>query len=511
LAELEEFISTPGCCANILDTGDRTFDEGLYEAAKILYSHISNFAKLASALVKLHDFAGAIESANKANSIRTWKEVNLACVEAKDFRLAQIAGLHIIIQPDELEELLGVYETRGHFAELIQLMETGLQNENAHVGMYTELAGLYSKYREEKLMDYLKAQYTKINIPKVIHYCQMNSQWPELVFLYIHYDEFDKAAQTMITHSADAWEPALFKDVISKVSNIDICYNAVQFYLSEYPLIINDLMTAMVSKVDHSRVVQLVKRMNHLALIKPYLSSVQEKNIQAVNEALNSLYIDEADYESLRNSIDHYDAYDPIPLAQSIETHELLEFRRVAAYIYKKQQRWAQSVELSKTDRLFKDAIETAAESRKQDVCEGLLEYFVEKSLKECFAACLYTCYDSVRPDVALELAWKNKILDFAFPFIIQVVREYTSKVDMLHREYEKKKKEAEQKDKQPDAFTQPAMPEEHLFMNQVPQIAYYPANTYVQPGVVPGVQPGVAFGVMPGATFGAPAPGFGF
>jgi len=270
-------------------------------------------------------------------------------------------------------------------------------------------------------------------------------------------------------------------------------------------------MTAMVSKVDHSRVVQLVKRMNHLALIKPYLSSVQEKNIQAVNEALNSLYIDEADYESLRNSIDHYDAYDPIPLAQSIETHELLEFRRVAAYIYKKQQRWAQSVELSKTDRLFKDAIETAAESRKQDVCEGLLEYFVEKSLKECFAACLYTCYDSVRPDVALELAWKNKILDFAFPFIIQVVREYTSKVDMLHREYEKKKKEAEQKDKQPDAFTQPAMPEEHLFMNQVPQIAYYPANTYVQPGVVPGVQPGVAFGVMPGATFGAPAPGFGF
>jgi len=144
----------------------------------------------------------------------------------------------------------------------------------------------------------------------------------------------------------------------------------------------------------------------------------------------------------------------------------------------------------------------------KQDVCEGLLEYFVEKSLKECFAACLYTCYDSVRPDIALELAWKNKILDFAFPFLIQVVREYTSKVDTLYKEFEKKKKEAEQKDKQPDGFTQPAMPEESLFMNQVPQIAYYPANTYVQPGVV---QPGV-YGVMPGATnFGAPAPGFGY
>jgi len=241
------------------------------------------------------------------------------------------------------------------------------------------------------------------------------------------------------------------------------------------------------------------------------LFSVQEKNIQAVNEGLNSLYIEEGDYESLRNSIDHYDAYDPIVLAQSIEGHELLEFRRVAAYIYKKQQRWQQSVELSKQDKLYKDAIDTAAESRKQDVCEGLLEYFVEKSLKECFAACLYTCYDSVRPDIALELAWKNKILDFAFPFLIQVVREYTSKVDTLYKEFEKKKKEAEQKEKQPDAFAQPHA-DESLFMNQVPQIAYYPANTYGV-GVVPGVvqQPGYGVGVMP-ATFGAaPGSGFGF
>jgi len=131
----------------------------------------------------------------------------------------------------------------------------------------------------------------------------------------------------------------------------------------------------------------------------------------------------------------------------------------------RKQQRWQQSVELSKQDKLYKDAIDTAAESRKQDVCEGLLEYFVEKSLKECFAAALYTCYDSVRPDIALELAWKNKILDFAFPFLIQVVREYTTKVDTLYKEFEKKKKEAEQKEKQPDAFAQPHA-DESLFMN---------------------------------------------
>jgi len=216
LAELEEFISTPGCCANILDTGDRCFNEGLYEAAKILYSSISNFGKLASALVKLGDFAGAVDSARKANSIRTWKEVNVACVDAKEFRLAQIAGLYIIMNADELEELISVYETRGHFDELIQLMEAGLPNESAHVGLFTELAGLYSKYKEDKLMDYLKAQWNRVNIPKVIYYAQMNSQWPELTFLYTKYDEFDNAALTMLNHSAEAWEHVLFKEWLPK-------------------------------------------------------------------------------------------------------------------------------------------------------------------------------------------------------------------------------------------------------------------------------------------------------
>jgi clathrin heavy chain len=511
LSELEEFINTPGCCANILDTGDRCFDEGLYEAAKILFSHISNFAKLASALVRLGDFTGAIESANKANSIRTWKEVNLACVEAKDFRLAQIAGLHIVIQPDELEELISVYETRGHFQELIQLMETGLTNDAAHVGLFTELAGLYSKYKEEKLMDYLKAQHNRINIPKVIHYTQMNSQWPELVFLYVHYDEFDNAAQTIINHSAEAWEHPLFKEVIAKVSNADICYKAVQFYLAEHPLMINDLMAGLLARVDHSRVVQLVRKMNQLPLIKPYLVTVQEKNIQAVNEALNELYIEEEDFTSLRSSVDHFDAFDAIKLAQSIEKHELLEFRRVAAYLYKKNQRWAQSVELSKLDKLYKDAIETAAESKKQDVAEGLLEFFVEKGLKECFAAALYTCYDNVRPDVALELAWKNKIVDMAFPFLIQVLREYTHKVDTLYKEHDKKKKDQEKKSDTPDSFHPP----EEMFLNQVPQIAYYPTDAtgaYAMPPGAYGIPPTGGFGIPPTGGFGVPPNGgFGF
>ena len=86
-----------------MDTGDRCFEAGLYEEAKVLFSNIQNYAKLASALVKLGDFSAAVDAANKAGSVRTWKEVNLACVEAKEFRLAKVAGLHIISHGDELE------------------------------------------------------------------------------------------------------------------------------------------------------------------------------------------------------------------------------------------------------------------------------------------------------------------------------------------------------------------------------------------------------------------------
>eukprot|EP01118_Nematostelium_gracile_P004199 TRINITY_DN1492_c0_g1_i3.p1 TRINITY_DN1492_c0_g1~~TRINITY_DN1492_c0_g1_i3.p1 ORF type:complete len:1689 (-),score=583.76 TRINITY_DN1492_c0_g1_i3:132-5015(-) len=501
LAELEDFINNPACCANILDTGDRCFEEGLYEAAKILFSNIQNYAKLASALVRLGDFSAAVDSANKASSVRTWKEVNLACVEAKEFRLAKVAGLHIISHGDELEEVLRVYETRGHFDELISLLEAGIQAGTAdyqpHVGLYTELAGCYSKYKEEKLMDFLKAQYNKVNIPKVIHYVQMNSQWQELVFLYTHYDEYDNAALTMINHSADAWEHPLFKDVIPKVNSTEICYKAVQFYLSEHPLLLNDLMVPLVARVDHSRVVSIIRKMNQLPIAADYLQAVQDKNLTAVNEALNELYVEEEDYESLRTSISQYDNFDNFKLAAELEKHELLELRRVAAFLYKKNQRWAQSVELSKKDKLYKDAIETAAESRKADVAEPLLEYFVKEGLKECFAAGLYTCYDSIRPDVVLEYAWRYKVLDFAFPYFIQVMREYTTKVDGLAKDSEKSKQAQEKKGEQ-SAFT---VPEESSYLNQTPLLGYYP-----DPNTMGGGMPGFGvpnmggnFGGMPG------------
>lgn len=58
--------------------------------------------------------------------------------------------------------------------------------------------------------------------------------------------------------------------------------------------------------------------------------------------------------QGLRASIDAYDNFDTIGLAQRLEKHDLIEFRRIAAYLYKRNNRWRQSVELCKKDKLYK-------------------------------------------------------------------------------------------------------------------------------------------------------------
>jgi len=110
---------------------------------------------------------------------------------------------------------------------------------------------------------------------------------------------------------------------------------ALKFYLDEQPLLINDLLTALVSKVDQNRVVSMFQKSDNLPLIRPYLVSVQHINNPAVNNAYNELLIEEEDYKTLRDSIDNFDAFDNVGLAQKLEKHELLEFRRISAHLYK--------------------------------------------------------------------------------------------------------------------------------------------------------------------------------
>lgn len=63
--------------------------------------------------------------------------------------------------------------------------------------------------------------------------------------------------------------------------------------------------------------------------------------LRAVNEAFNGLLVDEEDYKGLRSSIEHYDNFDQLLMAGNLQDHELIEFRRIAAFIYKRNLKWS--------------------------------------------------------------------------------------------------------------------------------------------------------------------------
>lgn len=448
LHDMEDFLSMTNV-ADILEVGEKCFEDELYQAAKLLFTSISNWARLATTLIYLGENQGAVESARKAGNTQVWKQVHAACLEKKEFRLAQICGLNIIVHAEELPAIVQAYERRGHFDEILQLLEAGLSLERAHMGIFTELAILYSKYRPEKLMEHLKLFVSRINIPKVIKAAERAHLWPELVFLYIKYDEFDNAALAMIERSADAWEHNQFKDVIVRVANIEIYYKALTFYLQEQPTLLTDLLSVMIPRIDHTRVVKMFRQIDHIPLIRSYLIAVQHLNIEAVNDAYNDLLIEEEDYKTLRDSIDSFDNFNNISLAQRLEKHELLEFRRLAAHLYKKNGRWEESIALSKQDKLYKDAMITAAVSSSTEVAEDLISYFVDIGNKECFAAMLYVCFDLLREDVIEELSWQHALNDFYMPYKIQKKRSLIDRLAALEKQVQEHSQKESQKEQQ--------------------------------------------------------------
>ncbi|KAK8256054.1 clathrin heavy chain [Phyllosticta capitalensis] len=439
LAELEDFLRATNV-ADVEASGDKAYEEGYHEAAKIFYTSISNWAKLATTLVHLEDYQAAVECARKANSTKVWKQVNEACVAKKEFRLAQICGLNLIVHAEELSDLVKQYERNGYFDELISLLEAGLGLERAHMGMFTELGIALSKYHPERVMEHLRLFWSRINIPKMIRACEEAHLWPELVFLYVHYDEPDNAALAMMERAADAWEHHSFKDTVVKVANLEIYYRALNFYLQEQPSLLTDLLQALTPRIDVNRVVRMFEKSDNIPLIKPFLLNVQTQNKRAVNIAINDLLIEEEDYKTLRDSVENYDNYDAVELAQRLEKHDLVFFRQIAANIYRKNKRWDKSIALSKQDKLFKDAIETAAMSGKPEVVEELLRYFVDIGSRECYVGMLYACYDLIRPDVILEVSWRNGLHDFTMPYMINFLSQQAATIDLLKKDNEERK-----------------------------------------------------------------------
>lgn len=353
LTELEDFISQAHS-ADIQFVGDRCFEAKLFEAGKILFTNNGNNGRLASCLVNLRQFQAALDVAKKANTPRTWKEVNYACVRAREFRLAAVAGLKIIIHPDHLDDVIEHYEKYGYWEELIKLLDQGLVAEETHNGIFTELGILLAKYMPERLMEHLKTHFQRLQVPKLLRACEEYQMWPEAVFLNSSYDQHDKAVMIMMEHSPNAWTHELFVASLQKAANADLQYRAIYFYLREQPMMLNDMLVAIANKLDLPKTVEVLKNTGYIALAQDFLKHVQTHNISAVNEALNDILLENGDHQGLRASVFEYDNCDQLKFAKRIEKHDLLEFRRIAALLYRKNKKYTESLALSKADELHK-------------------------------------------------------------------------------------------------------------------------------------------------------------
>lgn len=223
LQEIETFVARPNL-AQIQLVADRCYEAKIYSAAQLLYSAIANYTKLATTLVHLREFAAAVDCARKANNLKVWQDVMEACLDEGEFSLAQTCGTNLVVHADELDRLIETYESRGLFAEIIELLEASLSMERSHMGIFTELAALLARHRPERLMDHLTLYWSRINIPRTIAACAEAHLWSPLVFLYLHHDDHDRAVSVMIDHPVETWDHDRLCKALMKISNPETLY-----------------------------------------------------------------------------------------------------------------------------------------------------------------------------------------------------------------------------------------------------------------------------------------------
>jgi clathrin heavy chain len=78
----------------------------------------------------------------------------------------------------------------------------------------------------------------------------------------------------MIEHSPTAWKHDVFSQSIIKVSNRDLYYRAMIFYIEEEPFLLNDLLNMIAAKIDLAKCASVMKKTVYIELIETFLKSV---------------------------------------------------------------------------------------------------------------------------------------------------------------------------------------------------------------------------------------------
>lgn len=90
--------------------------------------------------------------------------------------------------------------------------------------------------------------------------------------------------------------------------------------------------------------------------------------------------------------------------------------------------------------------MEAVAESRDPALAEDLLRFVMSMQDKEMIATMLYTCYELIKPDVAMEIGWRCGLQEFVMPYFIQFVRDLSTRVEKVQKSTDDIKKKEEVK-----------------------------------------------------------------
>ena len=111
---------------------------------------------------------------------------------------------------------------------------------------------------------------------QVLRAAEQAHLWAELVFLYDKYEEYDNAVLAMMAHPTEAWRESHFKDIITKVANIELYYKAIQFYLDYKPMMLNDLLLVLAPRMDHTRAVNFFTKVKNMQSSRFYVKAILE-------------------------------------------------------------------------------------------------------------------------------------------------------------------------------------------------------------------------------------------
>eukprot|EP00727_Mastigamoeba_balamuthi_P004755 m51a1_g14278 putative clathrin heavy chain 1 (1061) ;mRNA; f:355150-358423 len=432
VSDMELLVAHPSASVDLSLVADRCFDNGFFDGAKYLYTRLSSYERLAITLVRLGELEAAARASREAKSQQARMEVITACLAARREGVVTTEDICTHVPCGDLDaaavlrEVTFVYERFGRWDQCISALEAGLNNRAiSNSAIPTELALLYAKYAPAKLMAFIRKAWDRLDMLKVQRACIANMLWPELTLLWMLHRKFDLAIQAMIKRPS-AYSHALLVEAAQSYDAPKVLWRVVEFYFSSHPRDLCAFLTALAGRLQAPRVIELAEKTGTLPMIKGYLLECQRDNVRAVNDVVNRLHIEEGDHAALRASVEAYDNVDHAALAHALEGHKLLEFRRVAVLLYLHAKNYTKAAEVATRDFMYSETVDVAVQSNSYDVAEEILANYAAHS-RPHFVAFLAQCFDSIRVDVAMEVAHENGIGELLVPFFPVIVESIRS------------------------------------------------------------------------------------